>query len=40
MLGKTEIREATILALGLNQERSVKIRLAEQMFGLFPPQLD
>jgi hypothetical protein len=28
---------ATIAALDLNHERRIRIRQAEQMFGLFPP---
>ena len=35
--GKTAIGKATISALYLNHERRVKIRMAEQLFGLFPP---
>jgi hypothetical protein len=40
LIGKTEIGRATILSLDLNQERRIKIRQAEQMLGLFPPDLN
>lgn len=38
LVSKTEIAKATIQALGLNHERRIKVRQAEQLFGLFPPQ--
>lgn len=34
----TPIGSATIAALCFNEERRIRIRQAEQMFGLFPPQ--
>lgn len=34
---KTEIGNATIIALDLNHYRRIKIRQAEQLFRLFPP---
>lgn len=37
LLGKTEVGRVTIQALDLNHERRIKIRQAEQLFGLFPP---
>lgn len=37
LIGKTEVGRVTIQALDLNQERRIKIRQAEQLFGLFPP---
>ena len=36
--GLTAVGRATIAAFDLNQERRVRIRQAEQMFGLFPPE--
>ena len=33
----TAIGRATVAALDLNHERRLRIRQAEQMFGLFPP---
>lgn len=36
--GLTPIGRATIAALQLNDERRIRIRQAEQMFGLFPPE--
>ncbi len=38
LIGKTDVGLPTIRLLDLNHERRVKIRQAEQMFGLFPPQ--
>lgn len=35
--GLTETGRATVEALRLNDERRVKIRQAEELFGLFPP---
>lgn len=37
IVGKTEIGIATVSALDLNHERRLKIRQAEQLFELFPP---
>jgi hypothetical protein len=37
LIGKTEVGRVTIQALDLNHERRIKIRQAEQLFGLFPP---
>ena len=37
LLGLTAIGRVTILALHLNHERRLRIRQAEQLFGLFPP---
>jgi hypothetical protein len=37
VVGQTEIGRVTVEALRLNQERKLKIRRAEQIFGLFPP---
>lgn len=37
LVGKTEVGRVTIQALDLNHERRIKIRQAEQLFGLFPP---
>jgi hypothetical protein len=37
IVAKTPIGRATIEALHLNDERRQKIRQAEQLFGLFPP---
>jgi Zn ribbon nucleic-acid-binding protein len=36
--GVTAAGRATIAVLDLNHERRVRIRQAEQMFGLFPPE--
>lgn len=36
--GKTDVGRATVLALNLNHERRLRIRQAEQLFGLFPPE--
>jgi hypothetical protein len=38
VLGRTAIGRATIVALNLNHPRRIRIRQAEQMFELFPPQ--
>jgi hypothetical protein len=38
LAGKTEKGRATIAALHLNHERRIKIRQAEKMFALFPPE--
>jgi hypothetical protein len=38
LVSRTEIGKATIGLLDLNHERRIRIRQAEQMFGLFPPQ--
>ncbi len=38
IVGKTPKGTATIEALHLNEERRQKIRQAEQLFGLFPPE--
>ena len=38
IVGKTEVGAATVDALDLNHERRLKIRQAEQLFGLFPPE--
>ena len=38
LVGKTDVGLLTIRMLDLNHERRIKIRQAEQMFGLFPPQ--
>ena len=37
MIAKTDIGQATVVALDLNHERRIKIRQAEQLFELFPP---
>ena len=37
LIGKTDVGQLTIRLLDLNHERRIKIRQAEQMFGLFPP---
>lgn len=37
VVGLTAIGRATIAALDLNHPRRIRIRQAEQMFGLFPP---
>ncbi|MBU6387317.1 MAG: HNH endonuclease [Planctomycetes bacterium] len=37
LIAKTEIGRVTIKALDLNHERRIRIRRAEQLFGLFPP---
>jgi hypothetical protein len=38
LVARTEVGSATVRALDLNHERRVRIRQAEQLFGLFPPQ--
>jgi hypothetical protein len=38
MVGLTALGHATIAALELNHSRRIRIRQAEQMFGLFPPE--
>jgi hypothetical protein len=38
LIGKTNVGLATIRMLDLNHDRRIKIRQAEQIFGLFPPQ--
>lgn len=38
LMGKSDIGLLTIRLLDLNHERRIKIRQAEQMFSLFPPQ--
>lgn len=35
--GKSDVGIATIAVLDLNHERRIKIRQAEQLFGMFPP---
>lgn len=37
LVAKSEIGRVTILAFDLNHERRIKIRRAEQLFNLFPP---
>jgi hypothetical protein len=37
LIGRTEVGRVTIRALDLNHERRIRIRQAEQLFGLFPP---
>jgi hypothetical protein len=37
LIARTEIGRVTIQALDLNHERRIRIRRAEQLFGLFPP---
>lgn len=37
VIGKTEAGRVTIQVLDLNHERRIKIRQAEQLLGLFPP---
>jgi hypothetical protein len=36
LVGRSEIGRATIQAFDLNHERRIRIRQAEQLFGLFP----
>jgi hypothetical protein len=36
VIGKTPVGRATIAALDLNEPRRLRIRQAEEMFGLFP----
>lgn len=38
LIGRTDVGRATIQALELNHERRIKVRQAEQLFGLFPPE--
>jgi len=38
IIAKTKIGRATIESLDLNHDRRIKIRQAEQLFGLFPPE--
>nr|WP_261343016.1 HNH endonuclease signature motif containing protein [Rosistilla oblonga] len=38
IVGKSDVGCMTIQLLDLNHERRIKIRQAEQLFGLFPPQ--
>lgn len=38
VVGMTPIGRATVAALSVNHERRIRIRQAEQMFGLFPPE--
>ncbi|MFN9435835.1 MAG: HNH endonuclease [Planctomycetota bacterium] len=38
IIAKSEIGNATIHALDLNHDRRIRIRQAEKMFGLFPPE--
>jgi len=38
LVGKTQVGRVTIQAFELNHERRIKIRQAEQLFGLFPPE--
>ena len=37
IIGTTEAGKVTVAALDLNHARRIKIRQAEQLFGLFPP---
>ncbi len=37
VVGRTPIGRATVAALDLNHPRRIKIREAEEIFGLFPP---
>ena len=37
VVGRTSIGQATVDALSLNHARRIKIRQAEELFGLFPP---
>lgn len=37
VIGKTQTGRATVRQLDLNHERRQKVRQAEQLFGLFPP---
>jgi hypothetical protein len=37
IVGLSQTGRATVAALDLNQPRRIRIRQAEQMFGLFPP---
>jgi hypothetical protein len=38
LTGISSIGRATVAALELNHERRIRVRQAEQMFGLFPPE--
>lgn len=38
IVGLTEVGRATVAILDLNHARRIRIRQAEQMFGLFPPE--
>ncbi|MDZ4657567.1 MAG: HNH endonuclease signature motif containing protein [Bythopirellula sp.] len=38
IVGLTPIGRATVAALGFNEPRKIRIRQAEQTFGLFPPE--
>lgn len=38
LVGKSDVGKLTIRLFALNHERRIKIRQAEQLFGLFPPQ--
>jgi len=38
LVAKSDVGQLTIQLFRLNHERRIKIRQAEQMFGLFPPQ--
>lgn len=38
LVGRTPCGRATVAAFDLNHERRIRIRQAEQMFGLFPPE--
>jgi hypothetical protein len=40
IVSKTDVGKATIATLRLNHERRIKIRQAEQLFELFPPEAD
>jgi hypothetical protein len=40
LVGLTPIGRATATTLDLNHERRIRIRQAEQAFGLFPPEVD
>jgi hypothetical protein len=37
LIGRTPIGRATVYVLDLNHERRLRIRQAEELFGLFPP---
>ncbi len=38
LIGKTDAGQLAIRLLEMNHERRIKIRQAERLFGLFPPQ--
>jgi hypothetical protein len=40
VIGRTSIGRATVKALALNDDRRIKIRQAEALFNLFPPNDD